>query len=62
MRSVWSGISGCYLGGSVQVMGGGEYRLCKFRGGWGDLVMDGVHNWLCWPWSCGSGAQAVCTV
>jgi len=42
------------------VKGGGEYRLCKFRGG--DLVIDRVHTWLCWPWSYGAGVQAVCTV
>ena len=28
----------------------------------GVLVIDRVHTWLCWLWSCGAGTQAVCTV
>ena len=54
----------CYwllLGRQCAGDGGGEYRLCKFRW-WGDLVMDRVHTWLCWPWSSGAGTQVVCTV
>ena len=48
-------------GGSVQVMGGVSKGFVSTEGG-GDLVVDPVHNWLCWLRLCGVGPRAVCTV
>jgi len=41
-------------GRSVQVMGG-MGAGCVSMGG-GNLIIDGLHTWLCWLWLCGAGS------